>query len=196
VATENRGDEPTTGVRQRTRRAILDAALTSWSRDFSVSLGDIADRAKVSRSTLHRYFPDRQTLLDAALVEATETIDQVAQKSTAGCATAREELDALMRAMIEVSDLILFLFSDMDRFKDNPHWASDDDKAEQELSDLVARAQNEGTLAADVDPSWAIGTFYSVIFTAAEQISTGTLPRHRAADLAVRTFLHGLAAGH
>jgi AcrR family transcriptional regulator len=194
VVTENRGDESTTGVRQRTRRAILDAALAMWSRDFSVSLGDIADRAKVSRSTLHRYFPDRQALVDSALVDATETIDHVAKKSTAGCATARDELDALMRAMIEVSDLILFLFSDPDRFTGNPHWASDDDMAERELSDLVARAQDEGTLAADVAPSWVVGSFYAVIFTAAEQISTGTLPRHRAADLAVRTFLHGLAS--
>ncbi|OLF10366.1 hypothetical protein BU204_31680 [Actinophytocola xanthii] len=179
-------------MRQRTRRAVLDAALSLWSRDFSAPLGDIADRAQVSRSTLHRYFPDRQALVDAALVDAIETIERVSEKATANCATAAEELDALMRAMVDVGDLILFLFSDTDRFTGNPHWDSDDED-EQELATLITRAQQEGALADDVAPDWAVGCFYSLVFAAASSISAGTLPRHRAADLAVRTFLHGLA---
>ncbi|SMD25929.1 transcriptional regulator, TetR family [Kibdelosporangium aridum] len=181
-------------MRQRTRRAVLDAALSLWSRDFSASLGDIADRAQVSRSTLHRYFPDRQALVDAALVDATETIERVSEKATASCTTAAEELDALMRAMIDVGDLILFLFSDAHRFKDNPYWTSNEDQDEQELATLITRAQQQGALAADVAPSWAAGCFYALVFAAAESISAGTLPRHLAADLAVRTFLHGLAS--
>lgn len=179
-------------MRQRTRRAVLDAALSLWSRDFTASLGDIADRAQVSRSTLHRYFPDRQALINAALVDATETIGRVSEKATAGCTTAAEELDALMRAMIDVGDLILFLFSDTHRFNDNPYWTGDDE-GEQEMAALITRAQEEGALATDIAPSWAVDCFYSLVFTAAASISTGALPRHRAADLAVRTFLHGLA---
>lgn len=57
----------------------------------------------------------------------------------------------------------------------------------------ITRAREEGGLATDVAPSWAVDCFSSLVLTAAASISTGALPRHRAADLAVRTFLHGLA---
>lgn len=185
------GSPPETGVRQRTRRAILEAAITEWSRDFSASLSDIADRAEVSRSTLHRYFPDRQALIDAALVDAGELLEQQAAKATADCRTAAEELEALMRACIDVGDAIIFLFADPDRFTDNPNWREDEDP---ELPALIRRAQVEGALRDDLDPAWVVGVFYSLIYVAAQSINAGVLPRHRAGDVAVRTLLHGLSS--
>jgi AcrR family transcriptional regulator len=184
-------ETPETGVRQRTRRAIVDAAIAVWSRDFSASLGDIAERADVSRSTLHRYFPDRQALVDAAIGAAIEGLERESEKATANCHTAAEELEALMRAMIDVGDAIIFLFADPDRFSDNPHWREDEDK---ELPEIIRRAQAEGAIAGDVDPPWIVGMFYSIIYVAAQSIGTGDIPRHRAGDVAVRTFLHGLSA--
>ncbi len=185
-------DQPTeAGVRQRTRRAILDAAITEWSRDFSASLSDIADRAEVSRSTLHRYFSDRQALIDAALIAAGEVIEQESVKATANCTTAAQELEALMRASIDVGDAIIFLFADPDRFTDNPNWREDEDP---ELPALIRRAQAEGALQDDLDPAWVVGVFYSLIYVAAQSINTGVLPRHRAGDVAIRAFLHGLSA--
>jgi AcrR family transcriptional regulator len=182
---------PETGVRQRTRRAIVEAAITVWSRDFSASLGDIADRAEVSRSTLHRYFPERQTLVDAALVAAAGLIERQAALAAANCRTAAEEIEALMRASIDVGDAIIFLFADPDRFTDNPNWREDDGP---ELPALIRRAQAEGALLDDVDPAWFVGVFYSLIYVAAQSINTGVLTRHRAGDVAVRTFLHGLSS--
>ena len=37
------------GVRLRTRQAIVSAAIAAWATDFSTSLGDIADRALLRR---------------------------------------------------------------------------------------------------------------------------------------------------
>ncbi|NED96693.1 TetR/AcrR family transcriptional regulator [Phytoactinopolyspora alkaliphila] len=183
-------DTPETGVRQRTRRAIVDAAIGVWAREFNASLSDIAERANVSRSTLHRYFPDRKTLVDAALRASVEILTEESEKATAGCETAAEELEALMRAMIDVGDAIIFLFADPDRFSDSSHWREDED---EELPVLIQRAQADGALRADVDPSWIVGIFYSIIYVAAESINTGHMARHRAGDVAVQTFLHGLA---
>ncbi|MFD5914227.1 TetR family transcriptional regulator [Streptomyces massasporeus] len=56
------------GVRGRTRRAILHAAATVLSRRRDATPADIAAAADVGRSTLQRYFPDRELLL-AAVVE-------------------------------------------------------------------------------------------------------------------------------
>jgi AcrR family transcriptional regulator len=183
-------EHPETGVRQRTRRAIVDAALTAWSRDFSASLGDIADRAGVSRSTLHRYFPDRQSLVDAGLVAATGLIEQQAATATADSRTAAQELESLMRASIDVGDAIVFLFADPDRFTGNPNWHEGEDP---ELPALIRRAQAEGALHDDLDPTWVVGVFYAVIYLAAQAITTGRAPRHRAGDVAVRTFFRGVS---
>src|SRR5919112_916010 len=64
------------GVRSRTRRAILGAAASVLARDRSATLANIAEAAEVGRSTLHRYFPDREGLLEAVVEDSLETLDR------------------------------------------------------------------------------------------------------------------------
>jgi AcrR family transcriptional regulator len=54
--------------RDRTRRAILDAFVTILHEDnpSTVSMPAVARRAGVSVRTLYRYFPDKDTLMNAA----------------------------------------------------------------------------------------------------------------------------------
>lgn len=62
------------GTRVRTRRAILDAAVSALTRNPQAALADIALVANVGRSTVHRYFPERSDLLAAIGTDATEKI--------------------------------------------------------------------------------------------------------------------------
>ena len=57
-----------TGLRGRTRRAILDAAMSVLADNPSASLSDIAAAAEVGRSTVHRYFAERTELIKALAV--------------------------------------------------------------------------------------------------------------------------------
>ncbi len=179
------------GVRQRTRAAIVNAAVAAWARDWSASLAEIADRAAVSRSTLHRYFPDRQSLVDAARDRALGALDDSAARGrpAPNSSAAAAELEALMRAMTEVAEAVIFLFADPSRFAEV--WESDaDDHAE--LRAMIARAQEEGSIDPDVQTDWVIGVYYSLIYIAAEAITAGTLAHHQAADVSVRTFFGGV----
>ncbi|WP_435061755.1 TetR/AcrR family transcriptional regulator [Amycolatopsis thermoflava] len=65
-------------ARDRTRSAILSAAATLLGRDYQAKLAEIANAAGVGRTTLHRYFPDRATLIKAAVEDsvADAAIDQ------------------------------------------------------------------------------------------------------------------------
>ena len=63
-----------TPTRTRTRNAILEAALAVLTENAGASLGDVADAAKVARSTLHRYFPERTNLVAALNQFAEEQI--------------------------------------------------------------------------------------------------------------------------
>lgn len=177
------------GVRERTRRAIVDTAVTVWSRDWNASLGDVATGAQVSRSTLHRYFPDRQRLVLAAREHALQLLAEAAGTAMQGCATAVEELAALLRAIVEVGDAVIYLYADPTRFGDV---VAEDQDDSADLREVVVRAAEDGAIDASAGPDWVISALYSIGYAAAEAINHGTLPRNRAGDVAVRTFLHGL----
>ncbi|WP_161962393.1 TetR/AcrR family transcriptional regulator [Nocardioides speluncae] len=182
-----------TGIRQRTRKAILDGALSVWARDFTATLHDIADAAEVSRSTLHRYFPDRQSLVDAAKDAAIAALEESGVRAVSSGSDAADQLDAMLRATVDVGNAVIFLFFDPNRFADI--WEGDDaEDAHSELREIVTRAQADGAVAADVAPDWVINMFYAVVYTAAESVNDGALPRHRAGEVASRTFFGGLGA--
>ena len=54
-----------TGLRGRTRKAILDAAMSVLAENPSAPLSEIAAAAEVGRSTVHRYFAERTELIKA-----------------------------------------------------------------------------------------------------------------------------------
>lgn len=177
------------GARARTRQAVLDAAASVWARDFSASLSAIAERAEVSRSTLHRYFTDRQALIDALLLDSLarlETLDDGA----AAPASAMDTLEQYLRAGIAMGDRVIFLFSDPNRFEGNPHWSAED--GDDEMRALMDSARTEGSIAPGIPTSWAVSLYYAVLYTAAE-VSNQDLPRHVAADLAVQSFRRSVA---
>ncbi|RZK60069.1 MAG: TetR/AcrR family transcriptional regulator, partial [Hymenobacter sp.] len=48
---------------QSTQQTILDAAILVFNEDYSAPLEKVAERAAVTRRTLHRYFAGRDELL-------------------------------------------------------------------------------------------------------------------------------------
>jgi len=185
-------DERASAVRQRTRRAILEAAVSVWAHDFAASLGDIAQAAEVSRSTLHRYFPDRQALLDAALTDAVQRMDQAYERTIGACSSPAQELEGLLRVSVQLGDVVVFLFTDPSRFTSHPDWPGEE--SDPVMLDLLRRAQEDGAIADDLDTDWLISVYYSLVWAAAQAISSGTMPPHVAADVAVRTFFRGVGA--
>ncbi len=168
---------------------MLDAAAAAWAHDFSASLSSIALRADVSRSTLHRYFTDRQALIDALLLDSLARLETADDGSTT-TVTAMETLEHFLRAGVEMGDRVIFLFADPKRFEGNPHWSSDD--GDEEMRALVDRARAEGAIGAGIPTSWALNLYYALLSTAAE-VNNQDLPRHVAADLAVQSFRRSVA---
>jgi AcrR family transcriptional regulator len=183
------GPRVDSGVRGRTRRAILDAAATLWSRDPSASLGDIADHAEISRSTLHRYFPERQDLTRALLVDSKASMDAAMAGAGLHDYPPVQALENSLRALVDAGDRVVFLFSDMHRFNhEDFDWGEDDET----LTTLIRQAQAENALDPGMDPAWIESAYYALVYVAAMSASSGAMPRHVAADQAVRTFLHGV----
>ncbi|QIS07238.1 TetR family transcriptional regulator [Nocardia brasiliensis] len=169
---------------------MMHAALRVWARDFSAALGDIAERAEVSRSTLHRYFPERQDLVDAVLLDSLQTIDTIARAANDGTRSPLDHLIYLLRSFVEVADSVVFLFTDPGRFANNPHWADTNDAS---LRALIAAAQADGSLDPDLPTEWIDGIFNAHLYVAATTAQQADVPKHVIADNAIRTFLGGVA---
>lgn len=101
--------------KQRTRRAILDAAAGEWAQDPAVSLGSIAEAAGVGRATVHRYFPDREHLRSALTSDSWAALHAAIVEAAPGSGSVLEVIDRIVSAMVHVGDRVLFLFASTGR---------------------------------------------------------------------------------
>lgn len=90
--------------RRRTRRAIVDAAAELLATGVTPSVGDIAERADVSRRTVYQYFPTlEQLLLDATLGALTQAAVDDAILATDLPSDAGARVERLARALAQRS---------------------------------------------------------------------------------------------
>ncbi|GAB3013275.1 TetR/AcrR family transcriptional regulator [Streptomyces pseudoechinosporeus] len=181
------------GTRSRTRRAILGAAAEVLAQDRAATLADIAKAAQVGRSTLHRYFPDRDVLVKAAVADAYLVIQQSIQDAAVGEGPPLEALRRLVAAMVDAGDRLLFLYGDssvLEGFEagDEP------DSVAQMMADLIKRGQAEGVFDADIAVQWIQDTLWALVYTGCDSASRGVLPRHGVATAVIRMLENGIRA--
>lgn len=189
TSTEN----PRAGVRARTRGAILRAAATVLAHDRNAPLSAVAEAAAVGRSTLHRYFPDREVLLAATYEEALSEIGRVMDEARVEEGPALEAMRRVVAAHVEVGDWVVFAFGDTanEAFDDAP------DATEPEpdiLTNLVRRGQEEGVFDPEADPAWVVQVLWALVFTGLERAERGQMPRHAVTSEVVRTLERGIGA--
>jgi len=180
-----------TGVRARTRRAILDAAIETLSQQPNASLGDIATAANVGRTTVHRYFPERSDLIRAIGRDALDKISVATRAAHVDEGDAAAALARLCQEYYEFGDVFLLLFTMPDLLSE-AEWQeeSDDDRA---LLGLVERGQREGTIDPELPVGWVQQLVWSVLYTAWEHAKAGTTSKHEALTLCLRTMAKVIA---
>ena len=177
-------------LRPSTRDAIIDAAFERLSRDPSVSLADIAERAGVGRATLHRHFSGRDDLIRALALIAIEEMDAAAE---AACEDAESSADAFQRmltALIPLGDRHGFLAREP--IEDDPQIAAAFERQTRETHEMVEEAKAEGVFDPAVPTSWITQAFDHLLFAAWESTRTGDTTPAQAADLAWRTLARGV----
>ena len=164
----------TSPSRTRTRQAILDAAIDVLARNGSASLGDIAVAARVGRTTLHRYFPDRAELLTAVMQE---TGQQLGDAATRARLDEGPGLDALLRAcqaLLQLGDLLTLMFSEVVSIES----CGAELGFAQALDDACARGLADGTLDARLTAGWIQGVLWSSLYLGWSELREGSTPPH------------------
>ncbi len=184
------------GTRGRTRRAILGAAAEVLARDRAATLADIAKAAEVGRSTLHRYFPDRDVLVKAAVADAYLVIQQSIQDASVDEGPPVEALRRLVAAMVDTGDRLLFLYGDssvLEGFEAGDEEAgAGPDSVAQMMTDLIKRGQAAGVFDPSVAVQWIQDTVWALVYTGCDSASRGVLPRHGVAAAVIRMLENGI----
>lgn len=181
------------GVRGRARRAILHAAASVLSRRRDATLADIAAAADVGRSTLQRYFPDRELLLAAVVEDCLHRLAASLQEARIDQGPPSQGLRRLVVAMLDVGDHVLFLYGDP-RMTQAVAARDDPDPAGEEIGRLIRRGQAEGLFDAEVSAEWIEHVLWAHVCAGCMAVSGGTLPRHGASAWVIRTLENGITA--
>ena len=174
------------GTRVRTRRAILDAAVSALTRNPQAALADIAVVANVGRSTVHRYFPERSDLLAAIGVDATEKIAAATVRARLGESSAPDALTRLVQEYFELGDLLLLVINRPDMF-DIGDWDTETD-ADRALILTIKRGHVEGTVDTKLDPEWIQHLLWGLLFSSWELTRLARAPKHHALSQCVYTL--------
>jgi AcrR family transcriptional regulator len=85
--------------KQRTRQALIEAAMELLREGADPSVAEAADRARVSRTTAYRYFDTQEALLaQAAVAGAMRSQLELIRKEANGPGEADQRVDAVVRA--------------------------------------------------------------------------------------------------
>lgn len=175
----------------RTRRDVVAAAVEVWAGNNAASLGEIAERAGVGRTTLNRYFSDRAELIRAVDEECRDRFVAAVGRSRPAEGTGLEALLRMCTELIQLGPVLGLVFAD-NALVDPDTWAEEEDE-DDPFGDAIGRGYADGSLAADLPADW-VGTFvWTSLFAAHLVVSTGSRTWHEAAGLITRTLTSGLA---
>lgn len=188
----------------RSRAAVLDAATPMLLESPGLSLGEVARRLGIGRTTLHRMFPTRTALVQAIAFDALDHLD--AAYCAAGLGPSRdgrEVTDAtpvsagvevvvarLIEQVLPLGPKLMFVLRSVE-LHDDPEVIQRASAMDVPLDVALADSQSVGVLDPSLPTWWLRESLYSLVYVAWEQIHAGRLASRDAAPLVLRTWLRG-----
>ncbi|GGV88199.1 TetR family transcriptional regulator [Streptomyces gelaticus] len=182
-------------ARGRTERAIVTAAVGVWARDRAATLPQIAEAAEVGRTTLHRYFPEREGLVRAAVEHGLEAIGGAIAEAEPDHGHPLAAMRRVVAALASVSEAIMFVFGDQSLLRDVVPTAEPDPPTPHDpVIELIRRGQAEGVFDDQLSAEWIQQVLWAVSYTAFEQVEQGTLAKFDLTATVTRTLERGITA--
>lgn len=171
-------------AKERTRKAILDAAAALLARNPAATMGEIAEAAKTVRSTVHRHFAERADLIAALRAYAEEQLSEAAARARPHEGNGAEVLLRLCQEYFERSDLLMGAYGGLTQAEEIESMASTD----TDLHRLVERGHSDGSIDRSLSGVWVEQTLWSLLYAAWLLATAGTTIRHEALTLFLQSF--------
>lgn len=175
---------PETVTRSRTRQAIIDAAITVLASDPGASLADIAAAAGVGRTTLHRYFAERQDLLSTLATEIAGRLAEADRRAKLEDGTGLEATLRLVREYHDLGDALSFMFAG----QVDVYAAFSAVAAPCTANSAIARGMADGSLDDQLTPEWVESMMWSALYSAWAYTNEHGGSRHESLRLVVRSL--------
>lgn len=180
-------------AKNRTERAIVAAAVRTWATERGATLPEIAEAAEVGRTTLHRYFPERDGLVRAAVEYALELMSVAIAEAQPATGHPLEAMRRVVAALASASEAIMFVFGDQSLVRDVvPTTEPDLPTPYDPVIVLIRRGQAEGVFDDQLSAEWIQQVLWSVTYTAFEQVAQGSLAKFDVAATVTRTLERGI----
>ncbi|MTV37189.1 TetR/AcrR family transcriptional regulator [Duganella radicis] len=169
-------------VSDRTRNSILDAAAWVLARDPGATIAQIAQNANMSRSTVHRHFPERESLVHALRQRAGDEV--LAAYANVGNDLARIRLLRLAHAFFDRADLLIAAYVSLSR-EDQLVTL---DVADPTMRMLIERGHVDGSIDTSLHPAWFQQALWGLLFASWKSAANGSLSRFDAQAVLIRAL--------
>lgn len=170
----------------RTQQAILRTAVRVLGQDPSASLGTIAREANVGRTTLHRYFPDRTSLVAELNQWVLEQLNDATRRARLDEGSGLDVLIRLCSEYYEDGDLLAYMFSST-VFHEDP-CVSEESEEDQLVNSTIERGQRDGSIDPKLPTNWVVQTLWAVLYTAWQYQTSESITRHEVLELMTRSM--------
>lgn len=179
----------------QTEQRLIEVATDVFNEDFSAPLERIAERAGLTRRTLHRYFASREDLLNRCLQEARRICSLLMAEAMDSSDDPRIQLERMLNAGITCGTRYA-LFTKLPQPADEPA-ALDPDCASYQIAyarfhGLILKLQAEGKVSLHVTPEWVLLFFNSILVTTINAKITGSVARTSIRQFAWFSFSRGI----
>jgi TetR/AcrR family transcriptional regulator, repressor for lfrA len=175
------------GARGRTRKAILDAAMTVLTDNPAAPLSEIATAAEVGRSTVHRYYPERIDLIRALAVYVHALSSAAIEQADPACGPPVEALRRVVECQLDLGPIVMFAYNEPTIVSD-PELMAHLDTGDEAIIEVLARVS---TQSATAPPGWARRVFWALLQAGYESAKQHGTPRHQIVDAIMASLTQG-----
>ncbi|HEV7422303.1 MAG TPA: TetR/AcrR family transcriptional regulator [Mycobacterium sp.] len=175
------------GPRSRTRKAILDAAMSVLAEHPAASLGDIASAAEVGRSTLHRYFAERSDLLRALARHVHQLSNAAIEHAEPDCGPPVQALRRVVECQLDLGPIVPFIYNEPTIIAD-PELVALLDTGDEVIVDVLNRASTRGSAG---PPDWPRLVFWALLEAGYEAVKRSSAPRVQIVDAIMASLTEG-----
>lgn len=177
----------------KTQQKILNAAFDVLAQDFSAPLDKIAEVAGITRMTLHRYFNNRDALIQAAGLEMIHLGISIIDEAVAQHDHPREQLQEIVMQASQMGERFHFL-THASEVIEHEAFGPLFQELEDKMTEVIEALREEGLIKKEVPTAWILHLYGGVLTAAWSSLRDGVVAPRDIPLLAWRTFAQGIFA--
>jgi AcrR family transcriptional regulator len=180
---------------EATQQKIIDAAIYIFNDDLSAPLETVADKAGVTRRTLHRYFINREQLLTACKKEMDTVCEAAMTQAYNSSDLPVKQLELMLYAGIDCNHKYAFL-NKLHQRGEISYAANNGRGSKDNIKDkwfrLITLLQKQETISADISDRWIFLLFGSIISATIHAKDSGDIAPNDLKKFAWYSFSKGM----